>query len=222
MIKAVTIGLAGVLLIAGCGKSFDTVLSERHGEAEPKLKQIEQVGRGALTYQEELKDIALPEGEKLRFGDAPNAVLVQAELFESAPEKRRPRLDLILDTSWLTETRKALSDAPEKFDGAYLERLFDTLAAIKFLVVIRTRLLAEPAAAGGGLFSPGLWQGEVMVFEVASGDFLGGAPLSVSNSDEVDVNAEDPGKWLHSDLWSNTRASVSAALQGHTEGAILS
>ena len=48
---------AFVLLLCACGKSYETVLSERRAEIEPKLKQIEEVGRKSLTYTEKLKDI---------------------------------------------------------------------------------------------------------------------------------------------------------------------
>lgn len=213
---------AFVLLLCACGKSYETVLSERRAEIEPKLKQIEEVGRKSLTYTEKLKDIALPEGDKLQFNENRNAALVQAEMFESDAEKRKPRLDLIIDTTWYEETRKAISGSSAQVPGEYLESKFNEIGAIKYLVVVRTRLMAEPSAAGDGMFSPGLWQGEVMVFEVASGEFLGGAPITASNSDEVDVNADDPGKWLHSDLWSNTRAKVREVLAPHSQDVPLS
>lgn len=210
------------LLLCACGKSYDTVLTERRAEIEPKLAQIEKLGRDSLTYYETLKDIALPQGGSLRFGDDPNAVLVQPEMFESDSEKRRPRLDLLIDNSWYAETRKALSGSSEKTDGADLEARFNHVAAIEYLVVVRTRIMAEPSAAGDGMFSPGLWQGEVMVFEVSSGNFLGGAPISAGNSDEVDVNVADAEKFLHKDLLSNTRAKIREALAPHSQDVPLS
>ena len=206
--------LFALLGMAGCGKSFEAVVEERRTEAEPKLEQIEQVGRKSLSFHEVLKDISLPNDERLQFNNSPNAALVQAELFDA--NNPRPQLDLTINSEWLTRSRNALSDSPTEIDGDTMAGLFDKLIAIKYLVVVRTRILAKPSAAGGGMFSPGLWQGELMVFEVESEEFLGGAPLTASNSDDVKVDTKDPETWLHSDLWKHARAAIREALAPHS------
>jgi hypothetical protein len=158
---------------------------------------------------------------KLKFvgnSTEPNAALLQAEVFNEDVSKRTPELDLIIDDAWREHLSDAYAAPPNELPVEYFTKLCDDLASMKYLVVVRTRLTTEPwADSGGDSFSPGLWQGEVLVFEIADGKFLGGAAVSASNSDTVNVNVADANKWLHSDLWERTRKAVNAALAPHSE-----
>jgi hypothetical protein len=206
--------LALALLAGACGPDASSVLEDRRPQTEAALARIEDTGARAATYHDAIADIRLPQEDRLRFGDGANAAIAQDELFG----KGEPRLDLGYDAAWLTQVRAALQGRLEGLDGRSLAARLDALEAIRYLVVVRTRLLAAPEPAGEGLFSPGLWQGEVMVFQTATGEFLGGASLTASNTDEVDVNVHDPVKFLNDDLRSNVRAAVRDALRPHTEG----
>lgn len=221
MSRILAVCLAGLALCA-CGESYETVLAERRAGVLSQLQKIEAAGRSSLHYLDEIKDIQLPEGEKLRFSEEANAAIVQAEMFETQEERRTPRLDLGLHADWYIESRKALDGSSARLSGRELTAAFDTVESVRYLVVVRTRLMASPSAAGDRAFSPGLWQGEVMVYDISSGNFLGGAPLTVSNSDEIQVNTERAEQHLLSDLRSNTLSAVAQALSTCVEGSVFS
>ncbi|MCG3182851.1 MAG: hypothetical protein ICCCNLDF_00922 [Planctomycetes bacterium] len=212
-----------VLLLAACGPSFEQVAQSREAEVRPKLDKLREVGKGAEGVDTgSLTPIALPEGEKLKFvgkSESPNALLMQSERFNENVSDRTPRLDLIIEDYWLTHLSDAYAAPPAELPVDYFNELADRLAAVKYLVVVRTILYADPSAVSNDQFSPGFWQGDVLVYEISSGKLLGGTAANASNSETVDVNEKDPDKWLHSDLWSRTRKAVDEALKPHSDAA---
>ena len=212
--------IAIALLLAACGPSAEELVEQRRSDAEPKLKQVEEVGRKAVTYTGDAADISLPDGVKLDFHETGNAALVQVEQFAEG-DARKPKLDLILDEHWLGNSRRLLSEGPGEMAPEAVTGAFDRLLAIKYIAFVRTGLYADPAVTGGDSFSPGFWQGDVMVFELESGACLGRVELSAKNSDTVNVDVSKAETWLHSDLWSRARDALKEALKAHTEGDVL-
>ncbi|MCA8911985.1 MAG: hypothetical protein KDB82_09785 [Planctomycetes bacterium] len=208
------------LLLAACGPSAEELIEQRRAEAEPKLKQIEDAGKLAVTYTGEPSDISLPDGGKLNFTQGGNAALVQVEQFAEG-DARKPQLDLILDEHWLVNSRKLLSEGPGSMAPEAVSGTFDRLLAIKYIAFVRTTLYADPVVMGEGSFSPGFWQGDVMVFELEGGKCLGRIELSAKNSDAVNVDKSKADTWLHSDLWSRARDALVKALEPHTDGKVL-
>jgi len=200
------------LLAAACGPSFDKLAADRSGDVRPKLKQIEEAGRAANHVDP--GKVTPATGLKLVFqGEGQNAQLLHVEKLNENVSDRKPALDLIIEDAWLTHLSDAYAAPPDELPVEYFTELADRAAALEYLVVVRTLVYSEPAASGSDQFSPGYWQADVLVYELAECRLLGGFAVSASNSDKVSVNEDDPGKWLHSDLWSRARAAVNEALK---------
>lgn len=208
--------LCSLFLLSACGPSAEELVAEYRGRAEPRLASIAEIATTAATHKAELK--APSPAEKLRFtGDAGNAGLVMVAELDVDPATK-PGLDFYLDTFWLDYPRDCLAgnagDAPESVRLA-----FDKLLALKYLVVVRERLYSEPVASDATSFLPGTWVADVLVYDIEKAELLGGWSVSATNSDTVDVNTSDPGKWLHSDLWSRARREVGNVLATVSEDA---
>ncbi|MBK8207322.1 MAG: hypothetical protein IPK87_11130 [Planctomycetes bacterium] len=204
------------LLLSACGPSSEEVVAEYRGRAEPRMARMAEIAATAAVHKDEFK--APAPAEKLRFaGDSGNAGLVMVEELDTNPETR-PGLDFHVDTFWLDYSRDCLAgnagDAPE---GVRLA--FDKLLALKYVVIVRERLYAAPVASDEKSFIPGTWEADVLVYEIEKAELLGGWSVSATNSDTVDVNTDDPGKWLHSDLWSRARKEVGKVLATVSEDA---
>lgn len=208
--------LCCTLLLCACGPSSEEVVAEYRGRAEPRMARMAEIATAAAAHKAEFK--APVPAEKLRFaGDSGNAGLVMVEELDVNPETR-PSLDFHVDTFWLDYSRDCLagraSDAPE---GVRLA--FDKLLALKYVVVVRERLYSGPVVSNDTSFIPGTWEADVLVYDVEMAELLGGWSVSASNSDTVDVKMDDPGKWLHSDLWSRARKEVGKVLATVSEDA---
>ncbi|MCB9895150.1 MAG: hypothetical protein H6839_11920 [Planctomycetes bacterium] len=210
-----------VLLLAACGPSGEDIVNQRRAAAEPKLKQLDEIGEASLKLEQEPEGIQMPDGVKLRFHENRNAALLQTENFAKG-DGAKLSLDLIIESGWLDGARSMLSQGAGDAHPDYVGGVFDTLDALEYLVLVRTRMYADPSVTNEKMFSPGWWQGDVMVFEIKSGKCLGVASIEATNSDEVNAKITEADKWLHSDLWSNARKAVNAALAPLSDGEALS
>ncbi|MCA8913810.1 MAG: hypothetical protein KDB90_00260 [Planctomycetes bacterium] len=209
-----------LLMLAACGPTGEDIVNQRRADAEPKLKQIEELGAIALKLEQEPEGIQMPEGAKLRFREGRNAALLQTEKFASG-DAARPSLDLIIEYGWLEEARSMLSQGAGDSHPDYVSGVFDALDSLEYLVLVRTRMYADPAITDSKMFSPGWWQADVMVFVIKTGKCLGISAVEATNSDEVDAKLTEPDKWLHSDLWGHARTAVNEALKACSESPAL-
>jgi hypothetical protein len=201
------------LLLAACGQSFKEAAAARADDVQPRLEQLNKAGTAAKTNTQEPAAFSLPEGTKLSLATDPpgNAILLHAERFGDKPGQ--PSLDLVLADGWLDDLAKAYASPPAELDVDYFNSLCDRLLALKYLVVVRTRFYADPTTSGDSRFSAGMWQADLLLYEIESGKCLGVLSVNATNSEKVQAGVDDPDKWLHSDLWSHAREAVNDALK---------
>lgn len=178
------------------------------------MAKLAEVAKAAEGHSAELKPPA--PAEKLNFG-APNVAIVHLEELDTDPETKA-RLDFHADTFWLDYSRDCLagrnSDEAEGVKSA-----FEKLLALRYVVVVRTRVFGEPTVSGESHFSPGFWEGDALLYDIEKGELVGGYSVSARNDETVDVRVDSADSWLRSNLWSNARRAVKEALAPHTEGA---
>lgn len=100
------------------------------------------------------------------------------------------------------------------------------LAALRFVIVVRTTALALPDVdAARSLFRPGTFAGEALVFRLEGehATFLGGFPIAATNSESVRVRWQQNREyqrreWLKTDLVYNTYVSLHSGLQARAPG----
>lgn len=219
MNKAFVLPAFLLLLLSACGPTPDDVIEQHRADTEAKLKQIDDIGKSALTYKEPPAPISLPDGTKLSFADGGNAALMQVEEFaEGAANKKA--FSLSLNSAWLGVPRGYLTKGPRQLEAASISTQFDEFFALKYVVLIRTLLSAKPKVAGDSSFSPGFWQGDLMLFEIESGKCLGRVELSAVNDAQVKVRDGRSTSSLGADLLGNARNAVKAALDEHTDGEV--
>lgn len=205
------------LLLAACGPSADDLINEYRPQAEPRMAAVAGVAKAAAAHSAELAEPSV----QLTFGDGRDAAIVHLELLDEDP-KTKPDLDFHIVNFWLEFPRDCLAGRADfDIDADAVRSGFDQLLALKYLVVIRTRLFAAPVSTDDKSFSPGLWQGEVLVYEIEGAKLLGGYSVSAGNDAEVTVNTQSVDSWLRSNLWENARKEVKKVLEKHAKGGVL-
>lgn len=213
-----------LLLLAGCGPTPEDVIEQRRADTEARLKQIDDIGTSALTYKEAPAPISLPEGTRLSFADGGNAALMQVEEFAEGAASEKA-FSLSLNSAWLGVPRGYMTKGPGQLTAPSISTHFEEFFALKYVVLIRTLLFAEPKVAEAkyaddSSFSPGIWQGDLMLFEIESGKCLGRIELSAMNKSIVKIAQYHLESGLRADLLGRSRDAVKAALDEHTDGEV--
>jgi hypothetical protein len=103
-----------------------------------------------------------------------------------------------------------------------VNRAFDRLMEIRYVLVLRTHRMFvgevteltraafdRETEGSAGTFESGGFLGDILLFDVTDGEFLGGAKIVAGNSETVEIRG-DAG-FLKDDLASNVRKAIEAA-----------
>ena len=63
----------------------------------------------------------------------------------------------------------------------------------EYVFVLRTHVHESATVTDNQSFSPGIYEGDVLLFRLADGALLGGFPVSATNGDEVSVQVDASG-----------------------------
>ena len=91
--------------------------------------------------------------------------------------------------------------------------VFQRMGTLKYVLVVRTRGQHDAQVAGGNTFIGGAWEGEVLVFELASKHLLGGFALAGDNHGTVQTRDGRDTQNLAADLTLATRGNLNARLR---------
>jgi hypothetical protein len=87
------------------------------------------------------------------------------------------------------------------------------LASVKYLFVVRTTLFREAQMTGAQTFSPGVWEGDVSVFDFDSKGYQGGFALQARNQESVRTRLGRDDANLKADLHLGARSTLDDTLR---------
>lgn len=224
------LGPTGVVVLAllGCQrKSLDDVVSEHRTPLEAKLAQIHQLEpvlnaaeRSASdTFQVPTEPVLLePESKG-------NAAVIHAEDLRDPAELapvavRTIRAQRLGECGSILRRKKyvsTLSDPIPKVAESY----FEQCEAVRFVFVVRTFEHQDPQSVDNDSFTPGRFEGDVLLYEVATKKSFGGFKISVKSSQSVSVVGEaNNGDRLASDFEANVFVAIEDAIRSHLPGAL--
>ena len=96
--------------------------------------------------------------------------------------------------------------------------VWQCMGELRFVMVVRTRELRDAALTGDRTFAAGAWEGEVLVFELASHKLLGGFPLGGTNHGSVKTADGRDTQNLSADLMLATRGNLNASVRKFIPG----
>ena len=153
-----------------------------------------------------------------------NALLIHLEDLENPTvrralpiraDKRSPSVDVA------TVLHLVKTGATEPLDAKYEPNIgpdsfeWKHMAETRYVLVVRTVAVKDPVLGGAKKFEPGLWLGELLVFELRSQKLLGGFTLTARNSPRVESRTGDVLRNLKSDLTMAVWGNVTAGLRKH-------
>jgi hypothetical protein len=224
------LGPTGVVALAllGCQrKSLDDVVSEHRSTLEAKLAAIHELEpvvnaaeRSASDTFEVPKDPVLLEPES-----KVNAAVIHAEDLRDPAELasvavRTIRAQRLGECGSILRRKKhvsTLSDPIPKVAESYLEQC----EAVRFLFVVRTFEHQDPQSVDDDSFTPGRFEGDVLLYEVATKKSYGGFKISVKSSPSVTAVGEaNNSDRMASDFEANMFVAIDDAIRSHLPGAL--
>lgn len=103
---------------------------------------------------------------------------------------------LLNDTTWLRDIDTAMGGKQGALTQGGVERAFQRFDSVRYLCLLVADTLRLPQVRSGSQvvfslkFDPGLWQGRLLLYDLSTGELLGGRELSVSNSARVDFTVK--------------------------------
>ncbi len=200
--------LCMTLLIMGCNPMPAKVIEQRRAEINLKLADINAIGR-LVSENNALKreNLEIP-GQAPTFApftQKTNAVIVGPEHF---PGYGPDSLDFkVISDNPFADTLSLLKDgklASGKLpaDSDAVNKIFDRLIDLRYILVVRIRQFNPPSAQGSS-FQGGSAAGDLMMYEVKTRKLLGGFRFNVKNSDDVNPGKENQYLYLTQDLRKN-------------------
>ncbi len=197
------------LLVTACGPSAVQVADEYRPRAEKKLALVRAGAKMAADFNAPFKVPAIKD--KLSFrGEGANTALAHIE--DLSEPAGKADLDLIFEKLWYSFPAESLKD-PAGRDVDSLRSSFESLLALKYLLLVKTKYYSGPAVSADSSFLPGSWEAQVLLVDIEKSEVVGGWSVTAKNSDKVSVNTKEPDKWLHSDIWSNARRAIAEAVK---------
>jgi hypothetical protein len=217
-----------VLALAGCQKkSLDDVVNEHRAPLEAKLASIRELGPAVSAAERTASDSfqAPAEPVLLEPDSKANAAVVHAEDLRDPAELaavavRTIRARRLGECGSILRRKKyvsTLSDPIPKVAESY----FEGCEAVKYVFVVRTFEHQDPQSLGDDNFTPGRFEGDVLLYEVASKKAFGGFKVSVQSSRSVTVGGEaQTSDRLSSDFEANVFVAIDDAIRAHLPGAL--
>jgi hypothetical protein len=234
-------GLPLLVSLWACGASgptLDQVIARHRAPAEARLGALAAAGRALAgvppVYEDQVK-LAGP----LRFHDEgaayANAGLALAEDFgDLARVDRELPMRLEPVPFWedaLALLRKGANASGGKPSSELAERMLARFEAVRFVFVLRQLEYQVPALGEGATFRPGRWAGEVVAFDLDTGQPVGGFALTVASDANArvsydakatpDQQRKQKDSWLRASLRQAARAQFHERLAGLLPGATI-
>ena len=228
--RALTAAFAALALattLAACrGKSLDQVLEARRAPVEAKLAAIGRLGPAVEAAPRPAPPLRRPDGALVLEPDVKSTAAVVYAQDLADPGALTPGVTRTLRANRLAECgsllRKkkhltTLSDPLPRVADEYLE----ACAAVRWALVVRTFAYEAPRLTGADRFAPGRFDGDVLVFDVTTGELLGGFPVSVRSSNSVAVvqSARDSDR-IQNDFEANVFVALDDAIRAALPGAL--
>ena len=222
--RLVAVGCLAVGLTA-CEPSLEKVVAEQRPGVEAVFAKVKALAGPALAAPPVEADAIDLGGAKIALeGDASNALFILAQDLP-APENANPSGPGATEARTVAVCGEALRGA---FYGAAAgARAFMTeCARTQYVFVLRTRVHEMATVLDNQSFSPGRYEGDVLLFRLSDGALLGGFAVAATNGDEVSVEVTETGTpidaetRLNSDLESIVFVQIRDKLKQHVPGVI--
>jgi hypothetical protein len=211
------------LLLAACAKTFEDVLAEHRVAVEAVFSQLKMLdGKVSETPRLEQDGIDLGGASVVLDGDKSNAVFVRATHLANPLSADREGMG---GTHAYTVATCAESLRGE-FDGAPggMEAFMSECRRAEYAFVLRSHAEVMAQLIDSQTFQPGIYDGEVLLFRLSDGNYMGGFRVTAQSSDEVSVTVDsagnpiDPIERLNSDMTSQVFSQIEAKLKEHVPG----
>lgn len=189
------------------------------------LPGLEEAARSAPPIDEAAtKALASISGMQLRYLHSNTLLIPIEELANPTVRLDLPmRLDHRSPTVDLADALHVVKpSAGAKVDTKYssgadseveMKSVWQLMGELRYVLVVRSRGLREAQQAGAKTFVGGAWEGEVLVFELASRKYLGGFLLRGTNHSTVQTRDGRDTQNLAADLYLATRGNLDAKLR---------
>jgi hypothetical protein len=214
-----------VVMLSACAPSVEEVIAQHRPGVEAVFAKIKGLSEPAGATAPLTEDkVELGGAHVVLEGDASNALFVDAaNLADSGVAG--------VDGPGSTHAYSARV-CGEALRGEFIgaakgaEAFMSQCARTEYVFVLRTHVHESATVLDAESFSPGRYEGDVLLFRLADGALLGGFPLSATNGDEVSVELGAEGQpidaesRLNSDLESIVFVQIQEKLKANVPGVI--
>ena len=217
-----------VALLSGCEKSIEDAVAEHRPQVETvfgQLRALSDAAAAAPVVTEDRFDLG-DARVRLDGDDAnpSNALFVFANDLE-APENATDEGNGGTHVSAIVTCGEALRG---EFYGSGMgaDVFLGACGRAEYAFVLRTNEEVAALVDGTDSFTPGLYDGDVLLFRLSDGALLGGFNVRAESSDEVQVlvdgdgNPIDPTERLNSDISSKVFVAIQDKLRTLVPGAV--
>lgn len=223
------LGLAGVLLVAflGCKRrTLDEVIAEHKSALEMKFTEIHQLEAAVASADRNASDSlqAPPTSIILEPESKANAAVIHAEdLRDPAAQAgvalRTLRTNQLGECGSILHKKKSLTTLADPIPKV-AESYFEQCEAVRYLFVVRTFEHEAPQSVDEDSFTPGRFEGDVLVYELSSKKSFGGFKISVKSSSSITVVGEQTRDRLSGDFEANVFVAIDDAIRAQVPGAL--
>lgn len=224
------LGPTGVVVLAllGCQrKSLDDVVGEHRASLDAKFAAIHSLEPDVTTADRNASDrFQAPSSPVLLEPESrANAAVIHAEDLRDPAELaavavRTIRAQRLGECGSILRRKKyvsTLSDPIPKVAESY----FEQCEAVRWVFVVRTFEHQDPLSLDDDSFTPGRFEGDVLLYEVATKKSFGGFKISVQSSRSVTVAGEASNSdRLASDFEANVFVAIDDEIRKHLPGAL--
>jgi hypothetical protein len=223
------LGLTAVACMAllGCTKkTLDEVISEHKTALEAKFQEIHQLEPTVAAADRNASDTLAspPPAIVLEPESKANAAVIHVEdlkdpAAQASVALRTLRTKQLGECGSILRKKKyltTLSDPIPKVAASY----FEQCEAVRYLFVLRTFEHEAPQALDDKSFTPGRFEGDILVYELATKKSLGGFKISVKSSATVTVVGDQTSDRLGGDFEANVFVAIDDAIRARIPGAL--
>lgn len=184
-----TLLLLSCLALAGCESAADVISKHRAG-VEKTLSALRAL-QPKVAAAEPVTEAKVKAVPVVIEGSAPNAMFVYADDLKKPGEAASVRLRTLdsvtlLHCGSLLNTQHFFDDAITRVAPSVAEQYLTNCEKLQYALVIREVEFVPPKLSlETRKFKPALYRAEVLVFEVKTGELLGGFPLIATNEASV-------------------------------------
>jgi hypothetical protein len=144
---------------------------------------------------------------------------MKGDLTTSADVKYGMGENAFIDCAAIVAGKSPASTFSPSADAKQTSALLQQCASFTYLLVLVASKKTDPLVdKANKRFVPGHVEGDILVFDLASGKALGGFKVSGRNSDSLTVNMDDPWHDLEREMSQKLWTSIEAGLSSHVPG----